>query len=79
MVLPLRVTPSLELTPTPYALYAASGPDVEVPLILIGSDYGPIIDATNTGSGYGFLGEATDSDGVGVYGWHSATSGPATY
>ena len=59
------LSPRQEITPTPYALYAASGPGVEVPLILSGSDSGPIISGTNSGSGYG------------VYGRHSAGSGTA--
>lgn len=59
------LSPRQEITPTPYALYAASGPGVEVPLILSGSDSGPLISGTNSGSGNG------------VYGRHSAVSGTA--
>lgn len=59
------LSPRQEVTPTPYAIYAAYGPEVEAPLTLSGSSSEPIIKATNTGSGYGVHGEAW---GVGVYG-----------
>jgi hypothetical protein len=61
--------PRQKITAMPYALYAASAPGgsgVPVPLILSGSFSQAIIDATNTGSGYGVMGK---HNGTGNYGY----------
>jgi len=71
----MLLSPRQEVTPTPYALYAASGPGVSAPLEVSGSSSDAIIKGTNTGNGqgdgkdnssgnYGYLG----SDDFGVYG-----------
>jgi hypothetical protein len=59
------LSPRQELTPAPYALYAASS-GVPVPLELGGSIAYPdsVIKGTNTGTGYGVYGEGNN----GVYG-----------
>ena len=67
------LAPRQEVTPTPYALYAASGPGVPVPLELSGSVASPgaVISGTNTGSGHGGNFKSTFGTGRGVYGWAS--------
>jgi hypothetical protein len=69
------LSPRQEVTPTPYAIYAASGPGVPVPLELSGSSSDPIISGTNTGSGDGVQGESWGSSGRGIEGW-ALWSGP---
>lgn len=51
------LTPRQKVTPTPYALYAASGP---VPLLVNGEVDSPeaVVKGINTGSGHGIYGEA---------------------
>jgi len=73
------VSPRQEVTPTPYALYAASGPGVPVPLHLSGSSADPIIKGLNTGSGDGISGESFGSSGHGVFGWASNTGNFTNY
>ena len=82
------LSPRQEVTPTPYAIYAAYGPEVEAPLTLSGSSSEPIIKATNTGSGYGVHGEAwgkgvygetLGSYGWGVYGYAPYSSSQGVY
>jgi hypothetical protein len=84
--------PRQQITPTPYALYAALSGGVAVPLEMSGSIVsGAIISATNTsghalyghvsaGSGvaYGVYGRCDSSDGIGVRGWASTGSGTTT-
>ena len=78
------LNPRQEITPTPYALYAASGPGVPVPLELSGSVASPgaVISGTNTGSGIGVFGSKTGSNasygylgsgGIGVGGVSTGT------
>ncbi len=67
------LSPRQEVTATPYAIYAASGPGVEAPLILSGSSSGPIISGTNTGSGPGVYGSG------GTYGVYGQSTGYAGY
>jgi hypothetical protein len=83
---PLAIlSPRQEVTPTPYAFYAASGPGVPVPLELSGSVVysGAVVKGTNTGTGYGVYGKHNTSgnygflgsSGYGVYGRSSSDSG----
>lgn len=73
------LSPRQEVTPTPYALYAASGPGVSVPLHLSGSSADPIIKGSNTGSGDGISGQSSGSSGHGVFGWASNTGSFTNY
>jgi len=65
------LSPRQEVTPTPYALYAASGPGVPVPLDLSGSVAypGAVIKGTNTGTGYGVYGKHDGSGNFGYLGY----------
>jgi hypothetical protein len=75
----VTLSPRQEIGPTPYALYAASGPGVPFPLELSGSvDYPEsVIKGTNTGNGYGVYGKHESNgnfgylggEDVGVYGY----------
>jgi len=79
------LAPRQTITPTPYALYAASGPDVTAPLELTGSLASPeaVISGTNTGSGTGVHGEHSGTGNFGqlgrgdygVYGYTTNSSG----
>lgn len=72
------LSPRQKMTPAPYALYAASGPGVEVPLVLSGSDSGPIVSGSNSGSGDGVYGRhSTSGTGAGVRGVSDSTSSSA--
>jgi len=73
------LSPRQEVTPTPYAIYAARA-GVDVPFSLTGSvGYpGAVFSVTNTGSGNGFYGEATGA-GRGVYGLASNTGAVENY
>ncbi len=62
------LSPRQEITPTPYALYAASGPGVPVPLDLSGSSSDAIIKGTNTGNGQGMYGVHDSSGNYGYLG-----------
>jgi hypothetical protein len=64
------LSPRQEVTPTPYALYAASGPGVPVPLELSGSVVfsGAVIKGINTGTGYGVYGKHDSSGNFGYLG-----------
>lgn len=73
------LSPRQEVTPTPYAIYAAYGPEVEAPLTLIGSSSGAIISGTNAGSGDGVHGDALGNYGRGVYGTVSGNYGTGVY
>lgn len=73
------LSPRQEVTPTPYAIYAAYSPEVEAPLTLIGSSSGAIISGTNAGSGDGIHGEALGNFGRGVYGMVSGNYGTGVY
>ena len=73
------LSPRQEVTPTPYAIYAAYGPEVEAPLTLIGSSSGAIISGTNAGSGDGVYGDALGNYGRGVYGTVSGNYGTGVY
>ena len=73
------LSPRQEVTPTPYALYAASGPGLPVPLHLSGSSADPIIKGSNTGSGDGISGQSSGSSGHGVFGWASNTGNFTNY
>jgi hypothetical protein len=65
------LSPRQEMTPMPYALYAASGPGVPVPLELNGSVVysGAVIKGTNTGTGYGVYGKHDSSGNYGYLGY----------
>ena len=65
------LSPRQEVTPTPYALYAASGPDVPIPLDLSGPVAHPVavIKGTNTGTGYGVYGKHETSGNYGYLGY----------
>ena len=67
----VTLSPRQEVTPTPYALYAASGPGVPVPLDLSGSVAypGTVIKGTNTGTGYGVYGKHDSSGNYGYLGY----------
>ncbi|MHC4621195.1 MAG: hypothetical protein ACYTEQ_25895 [Planctomycetota bacterium] len=79
------LSPRQQVTPTPYALYAASGPGVPVPLELSGSVAypGAVIKGTNTGTGRGVYGKHNTSGNYGylghsdrgVYGYSSSDYG----
>ncbi|MGB2808344.1 MAG: tail fiber domain-containing protein [Sedimentisphaerales bacterium] len=69
---PCTLKPRVELTPTPYALYAAS---VAFPLELAGSSDDPIISATNSGAGKGIYAEAAGIYSTAVYGIGTHESG----
>ena len=69
------LTPRQKVTPTPYALYAASGPGVAVPLSLSGSSPAPIISGTNFGAGTGVYGEAADTGNITNYGGYFKAAG----
>ena len=84
----VTLSPRQEVTPTPYAIYAAYGPEVEAPLTLSGSSSGAIISGTNAGSGDGIHGEAwgkgvygetLGSYGWGVYGYAPYSSSQGVY
>ena len=64
------LSPRQEVTPSPYALYAASGPGVPVPLELSGSiPYpGTVVKVTNTGTGRGVHGIDDSSGNYGYLG-----------
>ncbi len=64
------LSPRQEVTPTPYALYATSGPGVPVPLDLSGpvAHPGAVIKGTNTGTGYGVYGKHDSSGNYGYLG-----------
>lgn len=62
------LSPRTELTPMPYALYAASTGGILVPLEVNGSVVGPpgaVIKVTNTGSGHAIVGSCSSSDVIG--------------
>jgi hypothetical protein len=69
------LSPRQEVTPAPYALYAASGPGISVPLELTGSSSDSIIKGTNTGTGWGLYGEGVHWQGRGVYGYATGNYG----
>ena len=69
------LNPRQKITPTPYALYAASGPGVPVPLSLSASSANPVISGTNTGAGPGVYGEAADTGNITNYGGHFKAAG----
>jgi len=79
------LTPRQEITPAPYALYAALGGSVSVPLDLSGAVAAKeaIVMGTNTGSGYGVHGFHSTSgnygylgsDDRGVFGYSTSDSG----
>ena len=88
------LSPRQEVTPAPYAIYAASGPGIPVPLVLSGSSPDPIISATNFGAGSAVYGKATNtgeednhggyfesagSDSSGVYGKATGQEGMGVY
>jgi hypothetical protein len=73
---PCTLSPRQELTPTPYALYAASANSVAVPLTLSGSEHGShVIKGSNFSDGLGsigVLGEATGASGLNYGGFFEA-------
>lgn len=69
------LSPRQEVTPTPYALYAASSPGIPVPLVLSGSSPDPIISGANSGAGSGIYGEASNSGDITNYGGHFKAAG----
>ena len=71
------LAPRQQITPAPYAIYAASGPGIPVPLDLSGSVDFPeaVVKGTNTGTGYGLRGDASGNTASGVFGYASASDG----
>jgi hypothetical protein len=75
----------VELTPTPYALYSASGPNVSIPLVLSGSQPGShIIQGQNSSIAAlssGVVGEATGASGFtfGLWGESDSPDGTGIY
>ena len=67
--------PRQKVTAAPYAIYAASGPGISVPLELTGSSSDSIIKGTNTGTGCGLYGEGVHWQGRGVYGYATGNYG----
>jgi hypothetical protein len=65
------LSPRQEVTPTPYALYAASGPGVPVPLDLSGpvAFPGTVIKGINTGTGHAVYGKHNSSGNFGYLGY----------
>jgi len=55
-------------------------PTIKVPLLLSGNSGNPIIQGTNSGSGYGVKGFSSSSSfGAGVYGYHNGSNGYGVY
>jgi len=67
---PCSLRPLLEVTPTPYAMYANRAGGVQVPLHLSGSSDSAIIRGTNSSTGPGVHGFS--NSGHGVFGRHSS-------
>jgi hypothetical protein len=69
------LSPRQKITPTPYALYAASGPGVPIPLSVSASSPEPVISGTNTGAGHAIYGKTTDTGDSENYGGYFEAAG----
>lgn len=80
---PATLSPLLELTPTPYAIYSQEATDLTLPYSGMASSGAAAFSVTNTGSGTGVYGEHTNSGNYGrlgtiadgVFGQSSASGG----